>query len=57
MSTYKIKSRTWGWLYAEAIKVEGPFVHLTNVTRDDKPFYPSCMIPVSDASLIIPPEG
>jgi hypothetical protein len=35
--------------------VEGPFLRLLDVTRDDKPFYPECMIPVTDAKLIIPP--
>jgi hypothetical protein len=55
MNVYKINSGTWGWLHAAEIKVEGPFLHMVDVTRDDKPFYPECMIPVTDAKLIIPP--
>jgi hypothetical protein len=55
MNVYKINSGHWGWLHAAEIKVEGPFLRLLDVTRDDKPFYPECMIPVTDAKLIIPP--
>jgi hypothetical protein len=57
MNVYKINSGTWGWLHAAEIKVEGPFLHMVDVTRDEKPFYPACMIPVTDAKLIIPPTA
>ncbi|MER5754368.1 hypothetical protein [Streptomyces sp. NPDC002088] len=57
MNAYKIKSDTWGWLDAATINVDGPFLRMTDVTRDGKPFYAECMIPVTDAKLIIPPSA
>lgn len=54
---FRIKSETWGWLEATDVKVVGPFLQMLNVTRDGKPFYADCSIPVSDAKLIVPSKG
>lgn len=54
---FKVKSETWGWLEASRVAVEGPFLRMLGVTRDGKPFYADCSIPVSDAKLIVPSQG
>lgn len=55
---YRINSHTWGWLKADEIKVEGPFLRMIGVVKDhaDRPFYTECLIPVADAVLIVPPS-
>lgn len=48
-------SKTWGNIEAETVEIKDGIAFLLDTQRLDKPFYPECMIPMHDVTLIVPP--